>query len=64
MAEVIDFFKAKATLEFDKNIRDIKSSTDDPEYLRFLESCIKLRELNRELSKSNFSLLKTDGEIL
>lgn len=64
MAEVIDFYKAKAELDSKTNSQEYESILDSPEYLSFLESCERLRRVSAELEKANLTYVKTNGEIL
>ena len=63
MAEVIDFYKAKADLELKSN-SECESILESDVYKAFLESCERLRKVSAELRRSELALIKTDGEIL
>ncbi|MBR5598760.1 MAG: hypothetical protein IKW39_01835 [Alphaproteobacteria bacterium] len=59
MAEVIDFYEAKNKLEQKTEPAEYESILESPEYLRFLETSERLRQITIELNRSSISLVKT-----
>ncbi len=64
MAKVIDFYKAKAEIEAEKNPLSDYSEASQETFEKFLEHWKKLRDMQANLKRNNLVDFKTKGDII